>query len=490
MRTHLVYPRLIPRHRYLGTWSRADVLIQLSFVTANVFCVAFRAASLREAGVRAASLSLTNLIPAFTGPHLSSLADILGVSLCTFRRIHRSAGIMSLSLLAFHIATVLANRTPFSLRVAENMWGLVGASSLCLLLLLCIPVLRRPSYEVFLRLHQALAALSIVSIWRHLLPRTFLTRLSIYVPMLTFASILFLQSAFYAYQNKAMGAAFSRAYILHHGDEIMIRVEPSRRVRIKAGQYIELWIPAVGLLQSHPFTVATWSEEKTGHFDLLVERRAGFTQKLLESSKASKNILRVRSGHQNEKQEVVLDGMESHHVFFSGPHGISVPVGKYETVLMIASDFGIASQLPYLSQLIYGYNACKAHIRRIHLVWQVQGEGVLGSHLLNAALWNDVLDQGYILSVSIYILPGLAYVKNTTSARLTFYNGKTPDLESILDEERSGTYINRVQKEAGKLQEMAVLVSATSLIRDQVKHLVRNRGREKMTLHELAYQPS
>jgi hypothetical protein len=39
---------------------------------------------------------------------------------------------------------------------------------------------------------------------------------------------------------------------------------------------------------------------------------------------------------------------------------------------MIASDFGIAAQLPYLDELVYGYNACKTRNRRVHLVWLLE----------------------------------------------------------------------------------------------------------------------
>lgn len=37
-------------------------------------------------------------------------------------------------------------------------------------------------------------------------------------------------------------------------------------------------------------------------------------------------------------------------LLFSGPHGQSICMNKYEKILMIARDFGIAAQLPYLKQ--------------------------------------------------------------------------------------------------------------------------------------------
>ena len=46
-----------------------------------------------------------------------------------------------------------------------------------------------------------------------------------------------------------------------------------------------------------------------------------------------------------------------------------------ENILKVASGFGIAAHLPYLKQLIHGYNAREVRARRIHLVWQVRDIG-------------------------------------------------------------------------------------------------------------------
>jgi hypothetical protein len=126
---HLTYPRIIHRHRYFGPWSRADVIIQLVYITVNTFCVGFRVPDVSTAGLRAANLSLINMVPNFAGSHLSFLADIVGVPLSTYQQIHRSSGIMSVLLLLFHVLTIIGSRTPFPLQVAENLWGLIVSHS-------------------------------------------------------------------------------------------------------------------------------------------------------------------------------------------------------------------------------------------------------------------------------------------------------------------------------------------------------------------------
>jgi predicted ferric reductase len=224
--------------------------------------------------------------------------------------------------------------------------------------MLSLPLLRALSYEIFIRSHQALAVLSAYSIWRHLASNPLLPRLYIYVFAVTFLATFLLQYSLIAWRNRAVGRSCPRASISHVNDIAKIRLSLSRPLEVKAGQHIELWIPLDfwSFWQCHPFVVTSWSEGAQSTLDLFIEPRRGFTQKLLQYSKS------------NQSPRLAL---------FSGPHGTSAPVGDYETVLMVASGFGIAAQLPYLRQLIHGYNSCKTRTRRIHLVWQVETLGKL-----------------------------------------------------------------------------------------------------------------
>ena len=49
---------------------------------------------------------------------------------------------------------------------------------------------------------------------------------------------------------------------------------------------------------------------------------------------------------------------------------------EYGTVLLIATGFGIAAILPHLKELLEGYERCEVVTRRIHVVWQLKGEGL------------------------------------------------------------------------------------------------------------------
>ena len=122
---HLTYPFLIRRRRLLGPSSRADVLLQVVYLTINIFCLTFRVSSVKEAGARAGTLAMINMAPLFFGFHLSFLADILGISLSNFRRIHRMMGWMSLLLGLVHALVVVHGDPSFLRDMPKNLYAVI-----------------------------------------------------------------------------------------------------------------------------------------------------------------------------------------------------------------------------------------------------------------------------------------------------------------------------------------------------------------------------
>lgn len=124
--------------------------------------------------------------------------------------------------------------------------------------------------------------------------------------------------------------------------------------RVRAGQSIFLSIPKLGLftgLRGHPFTISWWRRDHHGlQLSLLVQPRAGFTAEL--------------NRHIHEVLSAFIDGP------YSAPHDL----GQYGTVIMFASGIGIASHMPYIKELINGYNSYEVRTRRVVLVWQVEEE--------------------------------------------------------------------------------------------------------------------
>ncbi|KAJ2982302.1 hypothetical protein NQ176_g1475 [Zarea fungicola] len=212
--------------------------------------------------------------------------------------------------------------------------------------------------------------------------------------------------------------------------------------------------------------VASWSADVVDKLDLLIEPRKGLTRRLLRCSPTPQNLCPA---------------------LFTGPHGNSVPVGDYEVVLMVASGYGIAAQLPYLKQLLHDYNRRSARSRRIHLVWELKTLANAIEILLNNALDEDTLDNGYILQISVYVED--VEIGERISRRAEVIKG-LPDWYSIIQEEVKGKLIKRVQEESSTVGSMIVTVSASATVRQELRANVQRHVDDEVSLIELDYQPS
>jgi len=125
---YAVYPFVLNRHRFLGPWTRAKVSLQLLYVTVNVFCNSFGVSTVKEAGVRAGTLSLINLIPVYFGFHLSFLSDLFGMSLPSYRFVHGSTGVMSVMLGLVHVIVNVASNSSLSYGVSGQLFALIVGS--------------------------------------------------------------------------------------------------------------------------------------------------------------------------------------------------------------------------------------------------------------------------------------------------------------------------------------------------------------------------
>lgn len=110
------YHFVIDRHTLIGPWTASSLFIHMLYIASNAACLCYKLENLSGAASRAGTLSLANLAPVFLGVHLSFLADILGVSLRTYQRIHRSCGLMASSLLFSHGLLAMSQKASFSLK--------------------------------------------------------------------------------------------------------------------------------------------------------------------------------------------------------------------------------------------------------------------------------------------------------------------------------------------------------------------------------------
>jgi NAD(P)H-flavin reductase len=143
----------------------------------------------------------------------------------------------------------------------------------------------------------------------------------------------------------------SKEYIVMTAAHVHISLP--QPMQLKAGQYINLWIPAVSpwlWAQAHPFTVTSWSKGPWNTIELLMQPCCGLSTDLAHYTTVARETL------------------VSFCALFTGPHGMSEDVRHYESILVIISRFGIAAAIPYMKKTIYSYYTQTIKAHQLHLV--------------------------------------------------------------------------------------------------------------------------
>ena len=105
----------------------------------------------------------------------------------------------------------------------------------------------------------------------------------------------------------------------------------------KAGQHILLWCPELGLVESHPFTIANFPDnDETGprKLELVIRARSGFTRRL----------------HRRAASPGATSVMAT--VFLTGPFGSLPAWNTYETLVLISASTGASFTTPILESIL------------------------------------------------------------------------------------------------------------------------------------------
>ncbi|KAJ5216811.1 hypothetical protein N7468_009819 [Penicillium chermesinum] len=123
---YLTYPYLWSRHKLVAPCTRAEALLHAAYTVLNVFFVAFKLPSATVARDRAGTLSVLNIGFLFLTHHLGFLANALGLSLVTYKRIHRAVGWMSGIVLLIHVVmAIIVRKNKWSLDQINNLFALI-----------------------------------------------------------------------------------------------------------------------------------------------------------------------------------------------------------------------------------------------------------------------------------------------------------------------------------------------------------------------------
>ncbi|CAK7202011.1 hypothetical protein SEUCBS139899_004729 [Sporothrix eucalyptigena] len=392
-----------------------DYAVLFLFLLANVLVLAIRNGGAAGFVRRSASLALANLVPLFLGGRINSVADVFGLRLRTFRRLHRWLGRVAVVEGLVHAIAAVALRKP-DVRQRADVAGIVAATAL--FSIAASGVLRQRLHEVFLVLHFVLYVAIIAAVFVHSQIRAvsaypaicLLVAICLYAATSALrVGLVLYRSVPYKEQTPNRASVRTVVFKTRNGADIVlsdvvhVHVELARPWRLQAGQFAYLCIPGVSplaLVQSHPFYVAWWYREGGKDYAIfIVQRERGFTRRLASRRDDTKTMLAA----------------------VEGPYGKQLHLANYGTVLLMATGIGIAGQLPYVSQLLEEFH--KYEVRKIALYWQVNSDIQTAlvadqmQELLNkdtsqvcplsfpsTTSWTPTLIVGQILNIHVYVL--------------------------------------------------------------------------------------
>lgn len=241
----------------------------------------------------------------------------------------------------------------------------------CMAALVVASLVKPFAYEIFLKLHEISAALLAYLLLSQLVADSSFGMLPLYI----YGGVAGLLNAFFmcrygyynftAWDRPRLTCSEIAASKTHDRRWFHLELKVSRRVHVKPGQYISVWIPGVQLLSSHPFATTTETSSEGTVFHMYVQSRGGMTKTLmrllLSSAMAADNLEtqtvvlrreRKKGPVTQAKQTVGEIKSLPQFALFTGPHGRSVDHREFETVVLVASGFGYWALDGYLKDMV------------------------------------------------------------------------------------------------------------------------------------------
>ncbi|KAF2714937.1 hypothetical protein K504DRAFT_445861 [Pleomassaria siparia CBS 279.74] len=338
---------------------------------------------------RSGMLAALNLIPTILfALRNNPLIYLLQVSYDDFNLFHRWTARITILEALIHTAAWLSNtvQNPLGWKSVANAisqetsygWGTVGTFAFLILGIQAWSPFRHAFYETFLNIHRLMIVAALVGVYMHLEQHS--------LPQVPWMHLVIF---FYAAEWVLRGIT-----ILYHGvslkqrSRVTVEAMPGEAVRVtidmvrpwtpRPGCNVHIYMPALALWSSHPFSVA-WSApmsptsdskemslptlegevmapsapRKSKQINLICRARTGFTRQMYEKAAKSPNERFTTFG------------------FIEGPYGGHHSLDSYGTVLLFAGGVGITHQVMYIKHLVEGYHYSKTATQKIVLIWTV-----------------------------------------------------------------------------------------------------------------------
>ena len=324
-------------------------------------------------------------------------------------------------------------------------------------------IFRHAFYETFKIAHIVLSLAAVVGLYYHLSIKDFPQLKYLYAAIICWGLDRGARLLRVAYYNFGSGGTKALVEALPGGAS-RVTVTLARPWHFKPGEHAYIYMPSVGLWQSHPFSIA-WSEEaESPDSETLPMSR----QDALAMQKTTISfIIRGRTGFTGSLYNKAVerpDGKMVTKCLVEGPYGGMHRMHSYGTVMLFAGGVGIAHQVPHVRDLVAAYSNNTAATKKVVLVWIIQSP----EHLEWIRPWMTSIlamdKRREVLRIMLFVSrPRSTKEIHSPSATVQMFPGR-PNIDTLLGIE--------MENQVGAL---GVSVCGPGALSDDVRRAVRNR---------------
>lgn len=469
------------------------ILITLYFASQVTYCLFLdydinpKAALVAELRGRSGTLAVFNMVLLFLlAGRNSPLIPLLHISFDTYNLLHRWLGrIIVLEAITHTTAWAInaideQNLSHMLQRLRDTpffSWGLVGTTSMIILVIHSPSPIRHAFYETFLHIHQLAAFLAFLGVFIHL----HMAKL----PQRRWANLI---GAIWFFERTArlvrlLHLNFSSRHGLTRmtvqalpGEACRVTFHLPKRVHIGPGSHVYAYIPSVSWWMSHPFSVAWVQPGSSGISYKQPEKLPPLTPSSLEkqplpTTQTTTQISLLITARQGMTRTLYnLTNSQPNKILrtiglIEGPYGTHPAIpSSYGTTILFSAGAGITHHLLTTQLLLQHSTQHLASTRRIILIWSIRST----EHLSWIKPWmNHILRlprRREILLVKLFVSkPQRAADIMSPSANVQMFSGRC----------RPGVVIDEILP--GRIGAVLVSVCGPGAFADEVRFAVRER---------------
>ena len=288
--------------------------------------------------------------------------------------------------------------------------GIAAYAILLWLNLSTLAPFRNFSYEFFVIQHLITFFGFIIAIMIHLPSTALYSRVYIYIPIALYIVDRLIRTLRFAYINIRPGRATLTAF---EGGVTKIRVPVKHVKKWRPGAHVLLKVPHLGLIQSHPATIASVPSSHNNELVFVLKGHKGFTNRLLTSANSYTASLLPKT------QQDAIAPQQTHMALIDGPYGGShADFAAFDTVLLIAGSTGVTFILPQLLDIAHRASSQRLPVRRLEFVWVVKNSSWTSwiSEELSGA-FTQLRASGIDVEIKIFVTCDDAFTESSDTAR-------------------------------------------------------------------------